>query len=284
MNKRFHCPTGMLKSFQSSLVSYFIKKTFENNACLRLRMVLKDWLGVPGALMGILELLALALTGDAELYYYTSMPHMLFLFPVSTPIVLASSENFLVTFERMLPNFQCAAFAHTFELHRIAWTFLCWELCATQFERWGGKATTGEIKHELFLSYKDSRGAGKRKKKIKVPNTDEEMYVTVIMLNVQLSHVKCFSIGMVEGPQGFLSLCVGLLRASTLHVRLLASALRWHLIRAADLAASWRLQILAIWKHLYFRSNVSNDLGHGNSQKSYYHISMRCRTAYKLPA
>lgn len=67
---------------------------------------------------------------------------------------------------------------------------------------------------------------GEEKKRKKVPNTDEEMHVTVIMLNVQLSHGNFFSIGMVEGPRGFLSLCVGLLRASTLHVGVLASAPR----------------------------------------------------------
>lgn len=37
-------------------------------------------------------------------------------------------------------------------------------LCYTVWTMGGGKATTGEIKHELFLSYKDSTGAGKRKK------------------------------------------------------------------------------------------------------------------------
>lgn len=145
--------------------------------------------------------------------------------------------------EWIIHNFQNGTLVHKIELHGIAWTYFCAELCLNlcytvwmkkkkRYDRWN--------KAWVILSYGNNAGAGRKKKDPKYGwgnACDRD--------NAERSAVthQVFSIGMVEGPQGFLSLCIGLLRASTIHVEVLTSAQRWHLIRAAELVASWRLKI-----------------------------------------
>lgn len=145
--------------------------------------------------------------------------------------------------EWIIHNFQNGTLVHKIELHGIAWTYFCAELCLNLcYTVWMKKKKdmTGEIKHGLFWAMGIMQVLEGKKKDPKYGwgnACDRD--------NAERSAVthQVFSIGMVEGPQGFLSLCIGLLRASTIHVEVLTSAQRWHLIRAAELVASWRLKI-----------------------------------------
>lgn len=125
------------------------------------------------------------------------------------------------------------------ELHGLTFAQNFAWICVTQFE-WRKKRYDRWNKAWVILSYGNNAGAGRKKKDPKYGwgnACDRD--------NAERSAVthQVFSIGMVEGPQGFLSLCIGLLRASTIYVEVLTSAQRWHLIRAAELVASWRLKI-----------------------------------------